>query len=171
MPRLFFALWPDDDTRKQLQLVMQSIPRIRGKAVQPENLHITLAFLGPVDDEMVDGLEVAAMQIKARGFELKLDTIGWWRKAGILWMAPAVIPEELDLLVARVNEVSKECGIALDGRPYKPHLTLARKAVLANHQIQDLSVNWQVKDFALVQSITHHSGAQYSVRRSYSLLS
>lgn len=170
MPRLFFALWPDDDTRKQLQAVMQSIPPNIGRAVPLENLHITLAFLGQVNEEITKGLEAAANRIRTQKFELKLDTIGCWRKSGILWLAPAVIPEKLGLLVSRVNEVSAASGIILDGRPFKPHIALARKAKALIQQGQNPCVSWQIRDFALVESITHHTGAQYKVRRNYSLL-
>ena len=170
MPRLFFALWPDSNTRKQLQAITQSIPQNCGRVVPAENLHITLAFLGQADEETAKSLEDAVTQIRARRFELHMNTIGCWRKAKILWLAPATIPAELDLLVTRVNGISTACGITLDERPFKPHITLARKAAKAIQQIQSPSINWQVRDFALVESITHHTGAQYRVRRSWNLL-
>jgi len=170
MPRLFFALWPDDETRKQLQAVMQSIPPNIGRAVPLENLHITLAFLGQVNEEITKGLEAAANRIRTQKFELKLDTIGCWRKSGILWLAPADIPEKLGLLVSRVNEVSAASGITLDGRPFKPHIALARKAGMPPERDQIPSVIWQVESFTLVESITHHTGAQYRVLDSWPLL-
>ena len=170
MPRLFFALWPDNNTRNQLQAITQPIPQNCGRVIPAENLHITLAFLGQIDEETAKNLEAAAMQIKAREFTLELSTIGYWRKAKILWLAPAVIPAELNLLVARVNEISIVCGITLDGRPFRPHITLARKAGMAAPQIQNPLVSWQVRNFALVESVTHHIGAQYRVRRSWNLL-
>lgn len=171
MPRLFFALWPDDDTRKQLQSAKQYVPHNCGKMVPLENLHITLAFLGQVKEEVTECLETAVNQIRALPFDLQLDTIGWWRKSRILWLAPTVIPVELDLLATRVNDVSIECGITLDGQPFRPHITLARKTIIPLKENQISPVNWQVRNFVLVESVTHQTGAEYRVRRSWSLMS
>jgi 2'-5' RNA ligase len=50
--RLFFALWPDDAVRARLTGVVDSLRRtVSGKWVKPDNLHITLAFLGDIESE------------------------------------------------------------------------------------------------------------------------
>ncbi len=128
--RLFFALWPSEEVRSGLVEVMASLHARRAKPVAAENLHITLLFLGSVTAQTRICAEKIAEEIAGHSFELRLDQIGFWPKSGILWLGAREVPESLAALVRDLHLGIAGCGIDLDARPFKPHVTLMRKALV-----------------------------------------
>ena len=85
--RLFFALWPDDAIRQQLVDAYARIPGLKGQRdVLPNNLHVTLHFLGNVEASRVDCFRRQAEVISAHRFQLQLDRFGYFKKARVLWL-------------------------------------------------------------------------------------
>jgi 2'-5' RNA ligase len=165
--RLFFALWPDEAVRKQLgKILREASLQHRGRPVQVENLHITLAFLGHVPPADLPCLEEMAQRIRFTPFTLQLDHLGWFSRARVLWIGASEIPEALFGLAGQVNEGVEACGFDIDERPFKAHLTLMRKVShLRDFEIKPVA--WPVNSFCLVQSHTYPEGVQYEVLKSY----
>lgn len=165
--RLFFALWPDDEVRKQLgKIQREATLQHRGKVVQVDNLHITLAFLGNVPETDLPCLENMAEHIRFTPFTLQLDHLGVFSRARVLWLGATDVPDALQVLADKVGDGVAGCGFELDKRPFKAHLTLMRKV----SHLRDFTikpVNWQINSFCLVQSHTYSEGVQYEVIRRW----
>ena len=99
MARLFFALWPEEETRKQIDHVASEFKNQNIKCIKKSNLHITLEFLGEVTEEDQEALIEKIDKLQFEPFEIELTRIGWWRKPQILWIGTTHIPEELTRLV------------------------------------------------------------------------
>ncbi|HHB13073.1 MAG TPA: RNA 2',3'-cyclic phosphodiesterase, partial [Chromatiales bacterium] len=84
--RLFFALWPPAAVRVRMARVGRRLPRRRGRPVPMENLHLTLAFVGPVDEETARCLETAAATVQPEPFTLVLDEVGQFRGSRVVWL-------------------------------------------------------------------------------------
>ena len=160
MPRLFFALWPDDETRSRLAAAVESLPKLPGRLVPARNLHITLVFIGAVTAEQEQLLRTGADAIHAAAFELNLTQLGCWTHAAVAWLAPEATPPALLDLVARLQSVCREAGLAPDTRPHVPHLTLARK-VRRVPAVNLAPIRWQINTFALVESAPGRTGSEY----------
>ncbi|MFQ5661191.1 MAG: RNA 2',3'-cyclic phosphodiesterase [Gammaproteobacteria bacterium] len=169
MSRYFFALWPDDKTRDQLAAIGERLPENIGRRVPKQKLHITLSFLGDLDDHHVAGLKTAVTGIRGLGFSLRLDRIGWWKRPKIIWLAPQHIPIAMLQLVGEVNTLVQASGIPLEERPYRPHLTLVRKASKPPRPFKMDPNYWNISDFCLVKSDTLSQGAEYTVLQSWPL--
>ncbi|MGH8489883.1 MAG: RNA 2',3'-cyclic phosphodiesterase [Gammaproteobacteria bacterium] len=167
--RLFFALWPSEEVRAGLAEVMASLDIHRAKPVPAENLHITLLFLGAVTAQTRICAEKIAEGIAGHPFELRLDQIGFWPKSGILWLGAREVPESLAALVRHLHLGVAGCGIDLDARPFKPHVTLMRKALVVRRERPLVTVAWRIDDFALVESKTTPDGSHYQVLTSWRL--
>ncbi|MGH8532644.1 MAG: RNA 2',3'-cyclic phosphodiesterase [Gammaproteobacteria bacterium] len=167
--RLFFALWPSEEVRAGLDEVMASLDMHRAKPVPAENLHITLLFLGSVTAQTRICAETIAEGIAGQPFELRLDQIGFWAQSGILWLGACEVPESLAALVRDLHLGIAGCGIDLDARPFKPHVTLMRKALVVRREWPLVAVAWRVDDFALVESKTNRDGAHYQVLTTWRL--
>lgn len=168
--RLFFALWPPIELSRELyQLAGNSLRGGTGRRVLPENIHLTLAFLGSVNAPFRECAEQAAAAIRAVSFTLMLEQMGHWSKSGILWVGPHQTPPPLLQLVQELNTGLAGCGYEAEQRPYAAHLTLARKAHRrqATHSIESRA--WEINRFHLVQSRTHADGARYEILRSWPL--
>ncbi len=161
MARLFFALWPDTETRHSLLKIRDTLPADNGRLVIANNLHITLVFLGDVSTEKAECVTDRVRQLRIKPVTLILDRIGWWKKTQVLWLAPAHIPEEIPIFAAELATASTQCAIRLDQRPFRPHVTLARgvrrKPIL--HSVEP--VQWPVRGFSLIQSQTLPAGSRY----------
>ena len=168
--RLFFALWPPEELGHELYRLAGDVLRdAPGRRVAPENIHLTLAFLGPVDASFRECAEQAATAIRARSFTLMLEQTWYWPKPGILWMGPNQTPLLLLQLVQELNAGLAGCGYEAEQRPYAAHLTLARKAHL-HHAVPSMEPRaWEISRFHLVQSRTHADGARYEILRSWPL--
>ena len=168
--RLFFALWPDAQTRDRLAAIAAGLPARCGRRVDREALHLTLSFLGNVGEDARDCLVQGAEAIRAPGFALTLDSLGWFRRARVVWLAPQKVPAELAQLVEGIDAVVRACGLAPDNnRPYQPHLTLSRKAVRPVKCLDIEPICWNIRDFCLVHSITHDTGPEYRILQRWVL--
>ena len=100
--RFFFALWPDPSTRQDLVRSTRSAVRHSGgRTTAPENLHVTVAFLGSLTvEELAAARSVPPVAVSP--FVLTLDTLGFWKRPRILWLAPGRVPMELMELERRL---------------------------------------------------------------------
>jgi len=98
--------------------------------VHEEKLHLTMKFLGDVDDAGVARLARAADAVAARHrpFEMTLGGVGAFpnfRRARVVWMGVESEPR-LELLHHDLEIACAEAGFEVEGRPFRPHITLAR---------------------------------------------
>ena len=152
--RLFFALWPDDRVRQAL--FHWQTHNLSGKVrwSHRADLHLTLHFLGMVDEARIDELCRLGHEKAGSAFSLVLDKIGHWPKPQVLWAAPHSMPGELSDLHARLGEALSGLGFELESRTFRPHVTLARKVSDASGYGPLLPVTWMASELALVESRT-----------------
>ena len=168
--RLFFALWPPAGLGRELYRLAGDILRDgAGRRVLPENIHLTLVFLGSVNASFRVCAERAATTVRAEPFTLLLEQVGYWPKSGILWAGPRQTPPPLLQLVRELNAGLAGCGYEAEQRSYAAHLTLARKARPRQAIPSMESRAWEINRFHLAQSRTHADGARYEILRSWSL--
>jgi 2'-5' RNA ligase len=169
--RLFFALWPSDALRQELKRHCKHLLRHGGgRPVAVENLHITLAFLGAVTAEQRACVEQAAAAIQLPRFTLVFDHAGHWPRPRVLWIAPREQPQAVVSLASALSTGSRGCGLVLDSRPFRAHLTLMRKVAKPPQELTLTPLTWEVDHFVLVRSQTHPEGVQYTPLRAWSLL-
>ena len=99
-----------------------------GTLAPPENWHITVRFLGPVDQSTVDRLLFSLDQEALGGpFPIMLTGFGAFPRednSSVLWVG--VESQPLLDLAARIEDLVTSIGISPEERPYRPHLTLSR---------------------------------------------
>jgi 2'-5' RNA ligase len=170
--RLFLALWPDEQVRARLAAARDTAAGLcRGKAVDARNLHITLAFLGTVDAAKQHCAAAAAARCAGAPFTLLLDRLGHWPRPQVAWVGGGSTPDALNHVVASLRRELEACGIDLDDRPFRPHVTLLRKVHGRPVFPPRLTaaVEWPVVDIHLVESVTHREGAAYRVIETWPL--
>lgn len=131
---------------------------IRGNYTKPENLHLTLAFIGEYSDPgyVTETLE----QVRFKLFELKLNGIGSF---GRLWWAGLYASVELHNIAAQIRHFLADADIPFDRKKFSPHITLIRepnKPALPAIEIPDASMT--VGEIALMRSERGRSGMIYT---------
>ncbi|WP_329376176.1 RNA 2',3'-cyclic phosphodiesterase [Streptomyces sp. NBC_01351] len=127
--RIFIALAPPDDAKQELERELlpayEAYPRMRWNRI--EDWHITLAFLGELPVGAVELLRPPLAELAAghRPVRLALRGGGHFDER-VLWTGIDGDLDGLHLLADNVRAAVRECGIAFEGRPLRPHLTLAR---------------------------------------------
>lgn len=161
--RLFFALWPGEPVLQSLARLVQSLDLQSGKPVALENLHVTLVFLGDVPKVQVEDLQNLAANVCLNPCELVFDRLEHWLRPAVLCLTASEIPAPLQDLVAALKRGARQLGIRTEKRPFRPHLTLARK--VRKRQIAQAiePVRWPVREFVLVSSELNRAGSVYSI--------
>ena len=102
--RLFFALWPDPAVRRQFVSLQGDARAVSGgRAMKPETLHLTLAFLGGVDADRVPAAAAVAAALKMSAFDLSIDRLACWHHKHIVWAGMDKVPEPLGQLAAALS--------------------------------------------------------------------
>ncbi len=167
--RLFFAIWPDAGLTAALAKISEGLPAHGGRAHHPADLHITLVFLGEIRPEQLPCVEQVADAIQGVPFTLKLDRVGYWPRPRIPWVGPAETPEPLQALVQDLQCGLQECGFKPERRPYKAHVTLARKARPIPAARLEEPLAWQVREFVLAASHSGPKPPRYEVLKRWPL--
>ena len=166
MKRLFLALWPDQKVRGQLKQITGKLDSSKLKRVKSENIHTTLVFIGLVEDPMVSIIKQQVSGISVKPFTVVFDELQYWRKPKVLCLTSSCPPTQIMQLAEALTHSISNCGIELDKRAYRPHVTLARKAD-KKPALDFTPVTWRADSFCLVQSISKPEGICYQVVHSW----
>lgn len=179
MIRLFTALSIPDDVAETLKRRQTGLPGAKWRS--DEQLHLTLAFYGEVDERRADDL-VAELSRAATGgaFEIALAGVGAFGDAfrsQSIW-AGVEPNERLGVLAGRCRAAAERAGIPMERREYRPHVTLAYLkpqtnpdrvgAWIAGHNLLH-SPPLRVDRFGLYSSVLTHDGSHYELEREYPL--
>ena len=123
--RLFIAINLNDEMKESLIGIQHTMRAygMRGNATVPENMHLTLAFIGDYDDpeyvkSVVDSIEIKPFDIKLSGIGAFKDL--WW--VGLENSAP------LQAVARRLRRALAEADIPFDRKKFSPHITIIRRA-------------------------------------------
>ena len=126
MPRLFVALDLPEDIKRSLEPLGMGLGDVRW--LDADQQHLTLRFLGQLDNGWAREVADALALVPGIPFELRLKGIGHFPLRGeprVLWVG---VEKSLELqrLKRRIDRVLDEAGLAPDGRKFAPHVTIAR---------------------------------------------
>jgi RNA 2',3'-cyclic 3'-phosphodiesterase len=178
--RLFFALWPDEAQRAALvHAAARALRACGGRPVAPANLHVTLCFIGSVPVVRVAELAAVARQVAtsrpapAAPVTLDFQRLEHWARPQVLCALAAAL-ESADTaapdLARALGDATAAAGFSPDLKPFRAHVTLARKVLKARIDERLRPVRWEFAAFALVESRTLAAGPVYSVIESYALV-
>jgi 2'-5' RNA ligase len=181
--RLFLALWPAPPVGKRLAEEGQHLHGILGgRLTRTETIHLTLVFIGDLARDRIPTLLDRLAALAATDFTLEFDRADCWRHNRIAYLSPSEPPTPLYELVAKLEAALVELAIPFDRRPYKPHVTVLRKAdcakgnpaagrVLASPEWGVFRpISWSARSFVLVESVPTPDGVRYDRLGSYALL-
>ena len=179
--RLFVAIESSEGIRASIASLLQEFRAIapQVKWIKPENLHITLKFLGETDANKLDLiLDVLQGIHTARPIILNFSGLDYFsnaKRSSILWAGIQPSPnlqriaQEIDLQMAKL-------GFPREDRAFSPHLTLARlnktglpqKLVVAIEKNSSRAFgNFLANEFHLIESKLKSSGAEYTTVHSF----
>jgi 2'-5' RNA ligase len=177
MLRLFVGIDLPPETKLALSVIAAGLPGV--KWVDPGNYHVTLRFIGEVDEGMAADIDTELAGIRARRFALCIagvDLFGTEDKPRILYAGVERTPALVELR-DKVGAALGRAGVAPEGRAFTPHVTLAdiragRHAdlghYLENHNLLRLP-EIAVDRFQLVQSYLTKAGSLYEAAAEYPL--
>ncbi len=176
MIRLFVALEIPAKVRASLTALQGGVPGARWAS--HEQLHLTLRFIGEVDENVAHDIDDALSGIRAPAFTLDLAGVGEFggKMPRALW-AGVKSNEALTHLQRKVETSLQRLGLAPENRKFTPHVTLARLkgsprdkvgAFLAHNGLF-ASGPFSVRHFALFSSHLSHNGSIYHPERTYPL--
>jgi len=129
MVRTFVAIDLTEEIRERARESQEILREAPGRLafVEPENIHITLKFLGEVDPAAIEGIVMTLEATKAEPFEI---TVGYPvcnhpRRPGVIW-CDVTDSGESAALARQVDDLLEPLGFPREKRPFHPHVTLAR---------------------------------------------
>jgi 2'-5' RNA ligase len=130
--RLFFAINFNEKTKSRLIELLDEL-RARSKMGNfstPENMHLTLSFLGECGKEQTEAAKEAMKSVVFNDFTLSVERIGRFKRdGGDIWWAGANEGKDLIALQKELSDKLRSLGFKLDDRRYSPHITLGREVV------------------------------------------
>ena len=184
--RLFVALEIPDQVRDgfaaliaELRGADSSFSKSRARWVRPENLHVTLKFIGHVDAGKLDAIRAALAEVRLDSpVELRFRGLGFFpngKRPRIFWAGIEASPN-LAPLAGEIEARLAKVGISGETREFAPHLTLARfeppgisdgLSAIAQENVSREFGAVRTGEFHLFESKTKPSGAEYARLQSF----
>lgn len=142
-----------------------------------DSWHITLQFLGSTKPEQYECITGRLRALRYAPVHLELGSLGTFDRAGVLYTEVRVTPE-LTALQQAVTASMAPCGFTPEDRPYRPHITLARRKGKGSRELRNLKLQMQQQaklagftadSFILYESIPAPEGSRYEVREQFPL--
>lgn len=176
MPRLFVAIDLPGEVKTDLVRLCSGVPG--AKWVRPEQMHLTLRFIGEVDEQQLDTIRKALTGIRSSPFGMALRSVGQFPPKGtarVLWVGLDT-PPALNQLQRQIETAVVASGIAPESRAFSAHITLARLKTPAHpesirqfltRQVDFHSGSIPVHEFVLYSSILARDGSTYHQEAAY----
>ncbi len=170
--------------KKEREIIWRLIQEQRKKNlpikwVEFENLHITLKFLGEIDEKKLDSLLPILTTISkgTKRFSIGLENIGCFpsiRNPRVLWIGVSIGAEELINLAIEIESNLNKIGFKKEGKKFHPHLTIGRlKTPCKVEDILNQTIKtdiFEIKDFILFKSNLLPTGPVYEKLKVFSLI-
>ncbi len=176
MPRLFTGLEIPPSVAQSLAMMRGGLPGARW--IAPENYHLTLRFIGDIDDALAREIAGVLARVHRRPFELRLDGLSSFggRKPRAVVATAGPVPPLMELQ-AEQDRLLQRLGLEPEGRKYTPHVSLARLRDSSSHEVADYlaarghyrSAPFAVSRFVLFSSRAAVGGGPYIVEEAYPL--
>lgn len=179
--RLFIAIEISPEVRAALAALLKELRAIapQVKWVRPENMHLTLKFLGETDSPKLTAVRAALSAIRSNAaVTFRFRGLGFFpnaKRARVFW-AGMEASANLPALAAEIDQAMHKLGFPLEDRPFTPHLTLARlqppglpfklAAAAQEHAARDFG-SLTIQDFHLIESKLKPAGAEYTTLQSF----
>lgn len=177
--RLFVAIPVPPLQRAELARLQAGVPGARW--VEPESFHLTLRFIGHVDNAHATDIDDQLARVGALAFELAIKGVGYFVEGGkptALYAAVETNPA-LEALQRKVESAVARAGVAPERKRFTPHVTLARfsgRQDAGHHLAQFMASHslfrpqpFEVEHFSLYSSVTRPGGPIYRVEAEYPL--
>jgi RNA 2',3'-cyclic 3'-phosphodiesterase len=176
MPRLFTGLEIPARVGQSVAMMRGGLPGARW--IDPENYHLTLRFIGDIDDDLAHEIAGLLGRVRRAAFDIRLDgltSFGGRKPRAVVAAVSPVAP--LMELQAEHERILQRLGLEPEGRKYTPHVTLARLRDTSSHQVADFlsarghfrSPSFPVSRFVLFSSRASVGGGPYVVEADYPL--
>ena len=177
--RVFVAVPLDEETRhRTAALVADRVVEMPGRAVAPEKWHLTIRFLGEVEEVEVDRIRHSLDDADlGEAFPMAWGGLGAFpraSRASVLWIGVARAEQRLADLAEGVEDALASAGFDAEDRPFRPHLTIARmrppedvRSITRGEPFPDVAM--RVDRVTLYQSRLGRGGARYETLDEFAL--
>ncbi len=169
--RCFISINLQKNVRDEIKKIQQILPKFKGKKTEFENLHLTLKFLGEVDDEKIIKIKDTLNKIKFPEFTAEIDSMGVFseKNIGIVWLHMKGA-EDLQKAVDKILE-----GIFDKEKRFMSHITIARvknvndmgEFLNSLKKIKIPEIKFMVNEFFLMSSNLKEKGPEYEVMEKF----
>ncbi len=173
MSRVFISINIPDEIKEKIKKIQEELPEFKGKRTELENLHLTLKFLGEIDEKKIAEVKEKLKEIKFKIFETEIDSIGIFspKFIKIIWLhltncedLQKKIDDKLENLFRKENR-------------FMGHLTIARVKHLRDkvkfleelEKIKIEKIKFRMGKFYLMESKLTAEGPKYSILEEYIL--
>ncbi len=152
--RCFIAIDIPEGIKKEIIKIQNQLPAFSGKKIEPENLHLTLKFLGEINEKTLSEIRERLNQVKLSPFEAEIDSIGMFPYR-IIWLSL----KNCEKLQREIDD--KLTGLFEKEERFMSHLTIARIKEIKNKEefseelkrIKIQKMKFNVNEFNLKKSI------------------
>jgi 2'-5' RNA ligase len=176
MPRLFTGLEVPREVGEVLSMLRGGLPGARW--IDPENYHITLRFIGDIDDRLAHDIASLLDGVRKRPFDVRFEELasfGGYKPRAVIAAVDPVSP--LVELQAEHERLMRRAGLEPEGRKFIPHVTLARLRDSSSRDVADylstraalFGSSFRVSRFVLFSARASVGGGPYVVEADYPL--
>jgi len=173
MTRYFISINLPDEIKSEIEKIYCLLPKFTGKKTEVENMHLTLKFLGEIDERKLEEVKDRLKRIKFDNFFIKFGEAGVFSPSflRIIWIK-----------IFGVEDLQKKIDESLEGlfpkeKRFMGHLTIGRIKKVGNKKeflasmgkIKAKVGKFEVGSFELMNSVFHDSGPEYEVIEEFKL--
>ena len=173
--RAFISINIPEEIKREIKKIQENLPEFKGKKTEFKNLHLTLKFLGEIDEEKLGEVKKRLEEVKFNSFDSEVGSLGIFSETfiRIIWMH-----------LTTCEKLQKEIDKALVGlfekeRRFMSHLTIARVKSISDkrqflEEIKEMKTKikkrmFKVNEFYLMKSKLTAKGPEYSILEKYIL--
>ncbi|TJX68896.1 RNA 2',3'-cyclic phosphodiesterase [Soehngenia saccharolytica] len=155
--RLFIAIQFDDNTVHNIYNAVNTLKShsINGRFVHKEHIHLTLEFLGEIQDEKARVVQQMITNIQFDPFEILINGLGVFntRHGDIYWLGVKE-NEALLKLYNDIHNLLKKMNVEVEERTFTPHITLGRNVVIKDRpeELDNINILYRIERVALFKS-------------------
>ena len=173
MKRVFISIELPENVKKEIQRIQEKLHEFSGKKTEFENLHLTLKFLGEINEEKIEKVKEKLIEVKLKKIDCSIDEIGVFNEdfIKIVWIHLG----GCEKLQKEVDESLKD--LFKSEKRFMSHITIARvkgvkdkkKFLEELKKIKFKKINFVVDKFSLMKGVLMPDGPEYKIIEEYNL--